>query len=59
MFEILLAYGIPKEIVDVIKIMYIDTSTKVITPDGMTDAFTINTGVLKGDPLTAFYLSSV
>ena len=54
MFKILEAYGIPQEIVDAIKIMYTNTSATVITPEGLTDLFSINTGVLQGDPLAPF-----
>ena len=54
MFQILAAYGIPEEIVDAIKIMYQDTSAKVITPEGISEAFDITTGVLQGDPLAPF-----
>ena len=52
--EILKAYGIPSEVVNAIRVMYEDTSAVVITPDGETDAFDINTGVLQGDPLAPF-----
>ncbi|KAI8494405.1 hypothetical protein Bbelb_276310 [Branchiostoma belcheri] len=34
--------------------MYDDTTAVVITPEGETDAFSINTGVLQGDPLAPF-----
>ena len=54
MLEILEAYGIPPEIVKAIKVMYEDTSAVVITPEGETDSFAINTGVLQGDPLAPF-----
>ena len=54
MLEILEAYGIPPDIVNAIRVMYEDTSAVVITPDGETDAFNINTGVLQGDPLAPF-----
>ena len=53
-FKILEAYGIPPEIVEAIRIMYTNTSATVITPEGLTDFFTINTGVLQGDPLAPF-----
>ena len=54
MFQILEAYGIPREIINSIKIMYTNTSATVITPEGLTDFFPINTGVLQGDPLAPF-----
>lgn len=54
MFRILGAYGIPELIVEAIKAMYIDTSALVMTPEGETDTFKIDTGVLQGDPLAPF-----
>jgi hypothetical protein len=54
MFEILSAYGVPSLIVDAIRIMYINTSATVLTPEGETDTFNIDTGVLQGDPLAPF-----
>ena len=54
MFDILGAYGIPELIVEAIKTMYIDTSALVLTPEGETDTFKIDTGVLQGDPLAPF-----
>ena len=54
MFEILKAYGIPPQIVKAIKTMYVDTSALVITPEGETDTFPIDTGVLQGDPMAPF-----
>ena len=58
MFQILNAYGIPLEVVDAIKVMHEDTSALVITPEGETNMFSIDTGVLQGDPLAPSYLSS-
>lgn len=54
MFLILEAYGIPPDVVKAIKVTYEETSAIVITPEGETNAFTINTGVLQGDPLAPF-----
>ena len=54
MLQILEAYGIPPDVVYAIRVMYEDTSAVVITPEGETDAFYINTGVLQGDPLAPF-----
>ncbi|KAI8480411.1 hypothetical protein Bbelb_418690 [Branchiostoma belcheri] len=50
------AYGIPLDVVSAIRVMYENTSAVVITPEGETDAFSINTGVLQGDPLAPFLL---
>ena len=56
MLKILSAYGIPPEIVSAIRVMYENTSALVITPEGNTDIFQIDTGVLQGHPLTPSYL---
>ena len=37
--KILLAYGIPKKIVDLITLLYTNTRAQVITPDGKTEFF--------------------
>ena len=54
MKEILSAYGIPKETVDAIMIMYQDTHSMVRSPDGDTDFFDISAGVLQGDTLAPY-----
>ena len=54
MIEILAAYGIPTNVVNAIHVMYKDTSAVVITPEGETNAFKIDTGILQGDPLAPF-----
>ena len=54
MLKILSSYGIPPEIVAAIKVMYENTSALVITPEGNTDVFKIDTGVLQGDSLAPF-----
>ena len=41
MEQILLAYGLPKETVEVIKILYKNTKMKVRSPDGDTEYFGI------------------
>ena len=55
MEQILLAYGLPKETVAAIMILYRNTKVKVCSPDGDTDYFDIVAGVLQGDTL-ALYL---
>ena len=55
MEQILLAYGIPKETVAAITILYGNTKVKVRSPDGDTEYFDIVAGVLQGDTL-ALYL---
>ena len=52
---ILLAYGLPKETVAAIMILYKNTKVKVRSPDGDTEYFDIVAGVLQGDTL-ALYL---
>ena len=54
LMKILLAYGIPKEIVDLIGLLYSGTKAQVITPDGMTELFDILAGVLQGDTLAPY-----
>ena len=54
MFEILGLYGIPTEIIDAIKVLYSNTRSSVLTPDGETDQFDILAGILQGDTLAPF-----
>ena len=54
MEQILLAYGLPKEIVAVITILYRNTKVKVRSPDGDTEYFDIVAGVLQGDTLAPY-----
>ena len=53
--QTLLAYGLPKETVAAITILYRNTKVKVRSPDGDTEYFNIVAGVLQGDTL-ALYL---
>ena len=54
MEQILLAYGIPKETVAAITILYRNTKLKVRSPDGDTEYFDIVAGVLQGDTLAPY-----
>ena len=54
MEQILLAYGIPKETVAAIRILYKNTKVKVRSPDGDTKYFDIVAGVLQGDTLAPY-----
>ena len=54
MEQILLAYGIPKETVAAITILYRNSKVKVRTPDGDTEYFDIVAGVLQGDTLAPY-----
>ena len=45
--KILLAYDIPREIVGLIQRMYADTVARVITEDGLSEAFLILAGVMQ------------
>ncbi len=56
MEQILLAYGIPKEIVAAITILYRNTKVKVRSPDRDTEYFEIVAGVLQGDTLAPYLL---
>ena len=53
MEQILLAYGLPKETVTAIMILYKNTKVKVRSMDGDTDYFNIVAGVLQGDKLAS------
>ena len=52
MEQILLVYGIPKETVAAITILYRNTKVKVLSPD--TEYFDIVAGVVQGDTLTPY-----
>ena len=54
MEQILLAYGIPKEAVNAMMMLYKNTRAKVRSPDGDTDFFDILAGVLQGDTSAPF-----
>ena len=54
LMKILRAYGIPDKLVDLIEKTYTDTFAKVMTPDGLTEAFRILAGVLQGDTLAPY-----
>ena len=54
MLQILKAYEIPPDIVAAIRVMYENTSALVITPEGKTEKFAVDTGMLQGDPLAPF-----
>ena len=56
MEQILLAYGLPKETVAAITILYRSTKVKVRSPDGDTEYFDIVAGVLQGDTLSPYIL---
>ena len=54
MEQILLAYGIPKETIAAITILYRNIKVKVRSPDGDTEYFDIVAGVLQGDTLAPY-----
>ena len=54
MEEISLAYGLPKETVAAIMILYRNTKVKVCSMDGDTEYFDIIAGVLQGDTLSPY-----
>ena len=53
-FEILDLYGIPEKIVSAIKVLYTNSHSKILTPDGETPSFDTITGILQGDTLAPF-----
>ena len=54
MFKILHAYGIPPRMLAAIKLCYGNLNEKVVSPDGDTDLFSIQAGVMQGDTLAPF-----
>ena len=54
MEQILLVYGLPKETIAAITILYRNTKVKVRSPDGDTEYFDIVEGVLQGDTLAPY-----
>ena len=59
MEQILLAYGLPKETVAAITILYRNPKVKVRSPDRDTEYFDIVAGVLQGDKLFIICLDYV
>ena len=51
---ILIIYRIPTEIINVILMLYKNTRSMVISPDGDTSFFDITTGILHGDTIAQF-----
>ena len=56
MEQTLLAYGLPKETVAAIMMLYRNTKVKARSPDGDTDYFDIVVGVLQGDTSAPYFL---
>ena len=54
MEQILLAYGLLKETIAAVTILYKNTKVKVRSPDGDTEYFDIVAGVLQGDTLAPY-----
>ena len=54
LMKILKAYGVPAEVVSAIEVLYVNTTAKVISPDGDTEFFGISAGVLQGDTLAPY-----
>ena len=52
--EILKAYEVPVEIVDVVNMMYTKTTAQLLSPDGDAEFFEIKAGVLQGDTLAPY-----
>ena len=59
MFELLGKYGNPPEIISVIKVLYCNTKSTILTPDGETEHFNILAGILQGDTLPPFLFTIV
>ena len=54
MLEILRKYGVPGKLADATGKFNESTSASVLSPDGETDLFQIQAGVLQGDTLAPF-----
>ena len=54
MFEILGLYCIPESIIEVIRVLYTNTSSTIMTPDGETEPIYIMAGIFQGDTLAPF-----
>ena len=54
MFEILELYGIPKQMVDAIKLLYTNNTATFLSQNGETKPFDIKAGILQGDTLAPF-----
>ena len=54
MEQICLTYGLPKETVAAIMMLYKNMKVKVCSPDGDTDYFDIVAGTLQGDTITPY-----
>ena len=54
LMKILTSYGIPQPIVRLIERMYENTIARVMTDDGLTEAFLILAGVMQGDTLAPY-----
>ena len=51
LMEIMEAYGIPPQIIKAVNTLYKETEAQVLSPDGDTEFFQIQAGVLQGDTL--------
>ena len=57
LWSILLHYGIPSKLVDVIKMLYRDSSAKVLCDGTLTNTFQVKSGVKQGCVLSPFLFS--
>ena len=54
MFSILRHYGIPEKIVEAVRVLYTNSTSRVFVEGEISDPFKITTGVLQGDVLAPF-----
>ncbi len=59
MEQILLAYGLPKETIAAITILYRNTKVKVRSPDGDTEYFDRSTTRGHASPIPLYHMSSL
>ena len=54
MFSILRHYGIPKKIVEAVRVFHANSTSRVFVEGEVSEPFNITTGVLQGDVLAPF-----
>ena len=59
MMQILKAYGVPNELINVIQKLYEGARAKGLSPDGETEYFEISEGVLQRDTLAPCFFTIV
>ena len=58
MFDILSLYGIPEPLIEAIRVLYTNTMSTIVTPDGETEPIDTLAGILQGEILLLTFSSS-